>query len=278
MSAPPASSSPPPPPRAFGPQYVEDVTLRDGTRVRLRLIRPSDKEQLVAGFARLSSHSRYLRFFTDKASLSESELRYLTEVDGEHHFAIGVGLIDDDDQESDGIAIGRFVCLSEEPHVAEPALAVVDDAQGQGLGRLLLLRLIAAAAERGVEAFRCDFLATNQSMQDLLRDISPQVAFEADGPVVTAQFPLPNVRADQSPEEGSPGDPMFRWFRLVAEQVVVLRHQFEAHSDGLRERWRRLAQQIRTRGWSGRAGEETKAEEPAEADEPRPEGSSDAGE
>lgn len=235
--------------RIFGPDYVEEITLRDGARVRLRPIRPSDKAGLVEGFARLSPQSRYLRFFTDKATLSQAELRYLTEVDGERHFALAAGRLRDDGSEGLGLAIGRFVCLPDEPDVAEPALAVVDDAQGLGLGRLLLLRLIAAAAERGVRSFRCDFLATNQSMQSLLREVSPSVTFVPDGPVVTAEFPLPHVRADHSPQEATPADPLFRWFRLAAEQVVEVRHQLEAHSEDLRQRWRQWVDQLRPRGF-----------------------------
>ncbi|MEX1368351.1 MAG: GNAT family N-acetyltransferase [Nannocystaceae bacterium] len=230
--------------RVFGPEYVEDLDLRDGTRVRLRPIRPADKQRLADGLHRLSPQSRYLRFFTNKERLTETELRYLTEVDGEDHFALGVSRIDEHGQEGDGLGIGRFVRLADEPRVAEPALAVLDDAQGKGLGRLLMLRLIAAAAERGIVTFRCDFLAINSSMQDLLRDVAPEVEFEADGPVVTAEFPLPVVRADEPLEGASLVGPMFKWFKLVAEQAVELRRQFEAHGDLMRERWRKLQAQL----------------------------------
>ncbi|MCA9711905.1 MAG: hypothetical protein KDK70_39070, partial [Myxococcales bacterium] len=246
-----AGSDPLPSPasRVFGPDYAEEVALRDGSRVRLRLVRPGDKAQLVAGLHRLSPHSRYLRFFTDKERLTEAELRYLTEVDGEDHFALGVSRLDDEGREGEGLAIGRFVRLADEPRVAEPALAVVDHAQGQGLGRLLLLRLIAAAAERHVEAFRCDFLAINRGMQELLREVSPDVHFHSDGPVVTAEFRLPHVPHDAPPERAASAGPMFDWLRLAAEQVMQLRRTFEEYGEHLRERWQRLQAQVRrTRG------------------------------
>ncbi|MCA9649911.1 MAG: GNAT family N-acetyltransferase [Myxococcales bacterium] len=241
------------PHRAFGPDYVEDLELRDGTRVRLRPIRPTDKARLVDGLHRLSPHSRYLRFFTDKERLTEAELRYLTEVDGESHFAIGASRLDEHGHEGEGLGIGRFVRLAHEPRVAEPALAVVDDAQGLGLGRLLMLRLIAAATERGIETFRCDFLAINSSMQELLREVSDEVRFESDGPVVTAEFPLPVVRADEPMERAPLVGPLFRWLKLVAEQAVELRRLFEAHGEQLLERWRELQRQLerRTRGTDG---------------------------
>jgi GNAT superfamily N-acetyltransferase len=231
--------------RAFGSDYVEELALRDGTRVRLRTIKPADKQRLVAGLARLSPQSRYLRFFTDKERLTDGELRYLTELDGERHFAIGATRVEADGSEGEGLGIGRFVRLPDEPEVAEPALAVVDDAQGLGLGRLLLLRLVAAAAERGVEVFRCDFLAINRGMQALLEDVSPDVRFRSDGPVVTAEFRLPNVPPDEPMERAPSVGPMFAWMKLVAEQVVELRRLFESGSAELEKRWAELQRALR---------------------------------
>lgn len=231
-------------PRVFGPEYTEPLELRDGTRACLRPIHPGDKEQLAAGLLRLSPQSRYLRFFTDKERLTETELRYLTEVDGEDHFALGILRLDDDGHEVEGLGIGRFVRIPDEPHVAEPALAVVDDAQGLGLGRLLLLRLIAAATERDVRVFRCDFLAINQGMEALLRNVSSQVEFRSEGPVVTAEFALPQVPANAPPERASRLGPMFVWFKLVAGQVMELRRMFEEHGEQLRQQWRLLQREL----------------------------------
>lgn len=230
--------------RALGPDYVEDLALRDGTRARLRTIRATDKERLVAGLARLSPQSRYLRFFTDKERLTDGELRYLTELDGESHFALGAIRLGEDGEEGEGLGIGRFVKLMEDPTVAEPALAVVDDAQGLGIGRLLLLRLVAAATERGVRTFRCDFLAINHGMQELLRDVSPEVRFRSDGPVVTAEFQLPRVPADEAIERAPLVGPMFVWMKLVAEQVMELRKTFETHGEQLRRRWQGLQREL----------------------------------
>lgn len=242
--------------RAFGPEYAEEVALRDGTRVRLRTIRPSDKERLVAGLARLSRQSRYLRFFTDKERLSDPELRYLTELDGERHFAIGASRIEPDGGEGEGLGIGRFVVLAGEPTVAEPALAVVDDVQGQGLGRLLLLRLVSAAAERGIETFRCDFLAVNRGVQHLLEEVSPDVRFRSDGPVVTAEFRLPHVPADEPIERAPMVGPMFAWMKLVAEQVMELRRLFESGKEQLEKRWSELQAELGTLRRRGDGGDE----------------------
>ena len=52
-------------------------TLRDGTRLVIRPIRPSDKAGLSAGLASLSELSRHRRFLSPKVRFTAAELRYL---------------------------------------------------------------------------------------------------------------------------------------------------------------------------------------------------------
>src|SRR4249919_1791168 len=87
------------------------IVLRDGSRVRLRQIHGSDKELLLRGFERLSRESRYRRFLTPTAHLSEAVVRYLTEVDHHDHEAI-VAL---DEESGEGIGVARYVRNSERP-------------------------------------------------------------------------------------------------------------------------------------------------------------------
>ena len=64
------------------------VRLRDDSEVVVRPIEPGDKGALVSMFERLSEQSRYQRFMTAVGELSESQLRYLTEVDHHDHEAL----------------------------------------------------------------------------------------------------------------------------------------------------------------------------------------------
>ena len=157
--------------RRFTLDYIERAELHDGTPVLLRLLRPTDKELLHAGFRQLSPESRYARFFTPKSSLSDDELSYLTEVDQEDHVAIGA--VSDRDGEQTGLGIARFIRFRDHPETAEAAIVVTDEVQRQGLGRLLLLRLVAAARERGIERFRFEVLASNTGMASLIAEIAP---------------------------------------------------------------------------------------------------------
>ena len=158
----------------FTPGYNERVTLRNGASAELRLIRPDDKELLLRGFHELSSTSRYLRFLVPKTSLSTSELRYLTEVDHLNHIAIGaVSIPASSDEEPRGLGIARLIAIKDEPGYAEAAIAVRDEIQGQGLGSMLFQRLVAAGRERGITHVRCEVLAANNTMKDLIASIAP---------------------------------------------------------------------------------------------------------
>jgi GNAT superfamily N-acetyltransferase len=206
----------------FGPDYREDTTLADGTAVRLRLIRADDKERLRAGFAKLSPASRYRRFFAAKHALSEAELRYLTELDGVTHLAIGAARLDDGD-EGDGLGVARFIRIADQPAIAEAAIAVLDEVQGKGLGTLLFLRLVAAAAERGVERFRCEVLGDNAAAVEMLTKIAPQHTIEVKDGVARIEFALPAVAAREPVAAAPRESPLFRFFRLAAAGTVEWR-------------------------------------------------------
>ena len=86
-----------------------------------------------------------------------------------------------------------FVRLSNEPGVAEPAIAVIDDYQGQGLGRILLKRLTLAARERGIERFRFDFLPQNRKIWRMLSDFKKYATILEHNEAVTIELELPQL-------------------------------------------------------------------------------------
>jgi GNAT superfamily N-acetyltransferase len=153
------------------PDFREQHRLRDGTLVTLRLIQPTDKDELARAMRAMSPESRYRRFFTTAAEPTPELLRYLTEVDGHDHLAIVAGIESLDLKTERGVSVARFVRFPDEPEVAEAAVAVVDDMQGKGLGTLLLSVLARAARERGIQRFRGEVLATNEPMRCLLEQI-----------------------------------------------------------------------------------------------------------
>jgi RimJ/RimL family protein N-acetyltransferase len=145
------------------------ATLRDGGRVLLRPLRPSDREVYLRGFEHLGSSSRYMRFFSPKPRLTDTELHYFLDVD--HHDHEALVAIDVDGGE--GIGVARYVRERDHPEVAEVSITVVDEHQGRGLGALLLERLAERAAEEGVQRLRALVLADNHRMLTLIRSRWP---------------------------------------------------------------------------------------------------------
>jgi GNAT superfamily N-acetyltransferase len=209
----------------FGSTYKEDVTLADGTAVRLRCVRPTDKALLLAGFDRLSPESRYRRFFTERAALSEADLRYLTEVDGVRHFALGA-LCRDEAGCQHGIGVTRYVSLDGE--AAEPAVAVVDEMQGKGLGRVLFQRLVEAAIERGIKRFTAEVLATNDPMRAILGEVSQDYGKVSDAGVLVIDVPL-----EALPQAHVHRNPIYQLIRYAAQGMVVMRRalSFGGHDE-----------------------------------------------
>ncbi|MGH8502397.1 MAG: GNAT family N-acetyltransferase [Gammaproteobacteria bacterium] len=205
----------------FDANYREDVTLAGGLRIRFRTVSPSDRQKLAEGFARLSAESRHRRFFSTKTALTDAELRFLTTPDGIDHVAIGTVEIDADGEEGDGVGIGHLVRVAERPEVAELALTVLDARQGMGIGRMLLERLIAAAAERGIQRIRCHLLADNVRMRRLIRHALGDAAFTREGETMTGEFPVPATTEPEQVSQDEAAAPLFGLLRLLAAGSVM---------------------------------------------------------
>jgi acetyltransferase len=149
--------------------------LADGTQVLLRPIRSDDKARLDEAFGRLSDESRRLRFLAPKPRLSSSELRYLTEIDGDGHVALLAVLAHRPDFI---VGVGRFVRLADRPDSAEVAIVVGDPWQGQGLGRHMGLALADIARAHGIRRFTASMLSDNHAAHALFSRISDRLHYE----------------------------------------------------------------------------------------------------
>jgi len=155
--------------------YSTSATLRDGTAVRLRAVRPDDTAAFRRGFQQLSSQAIYHRFFQTKQGLTDAELAYLTEVDFRRHVALVVELAQELETPSgrhfpgELLGVARFIRLPRDrgDHVAEVAFTVGDEVQGRGIGTLLLRHLTIMARDLGIRGFVAEVLPDNRAMLDV---------------------------------------------------------------------------------------------------------------
>ena len=160
--------------RRYDAGYAEPARLKSGAEVLFRPLGPGDAARISALFEALSPHSRQLRFLYSKTTLTESELHTLSDVDGEQRFAIAACL---PSRGGEMVGVVRFARADGSPD-AEVAVAVIDEFQGCGLGRLLLRRIIEAARERGITSLHFDVSDENAAMLGLLRSELPRARFE----------------------------------------------------------------------------------------------------
>jgi ribosomal protein S18 acetylase RimI-like enzyme len=137
----------------------------------------------------MSRQSRYRRFFTAMDRLSDRQLAYFTEIDYHDHFAWVALAIDEPG--SPGVAVGRYIRLSDDPRSADIALAVTDEFQGRGLGSILLESLVEVAQANGIDHFVGHVLADNAPMIALLKHAGAETSFEEPG-VLVIDFDLPD--------------------------------------------------------------------------------------
>jgi RimJ/RimL family protein N-acetyltransferase len=169
------------------------LVLRDGTEITLRPLRSTDRETFAAGFQRLSEVSRYRRFLSPMPRLTDRLLSFLTEVDQIDHVA-WVAVVHEAGRPV-GAAVARFVRLAD-PALAEPAVTVIDDYQGQGLGGLLFDALVLDALDHGISRFEGVVLAENAPSRAMLarrgarfrRDGGDVLGFTVDVPARARQL------------------------------------------------------------------------------------------
>jgi len=188
-------------------------TLRDGRRVCLRAPCAGDMDQVKECFQRLSPDSRRLRFFIAKRVLTDAELDFFTLADGQDHIAVAALELGVDGREARIHGMARCIRAQEGSSRGELAVAVADDVQGLGVGRLLIEELGRAARTQGIERFVIETLSDNVGMCALAARLGGAVLSREVGSV---HYDLPTALAG-APETppaaagDTPGRAMYAW-------------------------------------------------------------------
>jgi hypothetical protein len=110
--------------------------------------------------------------------------------------------------------------LPDDPIVAEAAVAVIDEFQNRGLGRLLLVRLVAAARERGVERFRATTLAENPAARALIADLGGEPRADLGDDTLSVELALPAATAPATAAAVPRTSALYRLFQSVAQGII----------------------------------------------------------
>ncbi len=162
------------------PQELETtITLRDGTGMRLRPIRPDDATLVRRFLESVSPEDIRARFHGAMRDFSGPLLVRLTQIDYDREIAL-IGFRDGDE-----LPLGVVRLYADPDRISgEFAILVRSDLHGHGLGTILMRRIIAEARTRGLSRLVGSVLRDNSRMLRLVRELG-FVAENARGEEVT---------------------------------------------------------------------------------------------
>jgi GNAT superfamily N-acetyltransferase len=143
----------------------ERVTLRDGSIVVIRPVRPADTSLITEGFEHLSAVTRYQKFLLDRP-LRTSDVEEVTHL-GPDHDALGAI----DPATGAGVGLARCVRHRDDPSCATAAVIVVSGWQNRGLGTRLLKRLADRARAAGVESFESHMIVGDRTARQVFESV-----------------------------------------------------------------------------------------------------------
>jgi RimJ/RimL family protein N-acetyltransferase len=161
--------------RQYPAYYEEWITLRDGSAVFLRPIKPIDGALLLELFQKLSPETIYFRFLTHLERLQPEMLRQLVEIDYETHFALAA-IITDDTKESI-IGTCRYIVKEDGKH-AELTVILRDDWQRKGLGKLMVTRVVDIARSKGLASIGILLDYRNEGIKRVFASLGYPVSYE----------------------------------------------------------------------------------------------------
>ena len=171
--------------------------LANGEQIRFRSVSPDDESMVAEAFNTASQETLLHRFFTPLRRLSSEQVRPLVMIDPLREVCLVGELTVETGKRI--VCGARYVRLTD-PLMAEIALTVHDDYQGQGVGGFILRQLIRLGRDNGIRIFAADVLATNARMLRLLEKLAPQRRSTLSGGVCRIEFDLTDatLRADDS--------------------------------------------------------------------------------
>jgi RimJ/RimL family protein N-acetyltransferase len=171
--------------------YPEELerydTLRDGTEIFFRPVKPTDETALSEMLYSLSEESVQKRYMTRTTTFPHKDVQKLTNIDYQQDIAI-VGTVPGASGEQ-VVAIAQYF-LDPKTQTAEVAFIVQDEWQQKGMGTFLLDYITRIAKQRGVKHFAAKVLPVNKPMLAIFYNSGYKVNTEFDGDVYSITYDL----------------------------------------------------------------------------------------
>jgi acetyltransferase len=177
--------------RPYPAEYVTSLTLRDGTPLELRPIRPDDEPLMVRFHEMLSEESVYFRYFGTMSlgqRTAHERLIRICCIDYDREIAL-IAVRRSSEQQPEIMAVGRLIKMHA-ARTAEMSLVVADRFQHLGLGTELSRQLLRAAEAEGMLGISAVILPENQPMLRICRRLGFELEHDPQAGVVRANITL----------------------------------------------------------------------------------------
>jgi len=172
-------------------EYPRDLeryeTLKDGSQIFYRPVKPTDEPALADMLYSLSQASVHTRYFTSKMTFPHRAVQKLTNIDYRTDLAI-VGVVPGPAGE-EIVAFAQYF-VDPKNQVAEVAFIVQDEWQQKGMGSFLMGYLAEIARGRGIRKLSAKVLPINKPMLTVFRNAGLKMATEFDGESYDLTFDL----------------------------------------------------------------------------------------
>jgi acetyltransferase len=178
--------------RPYPTQYISSWTLKDGTPVAIRPIRPEDEPAMVKFHETLSERSVYLRYFhlmNLEQRTTHERLTRICFIDYDREMALVAVGRNRETGESEILGVGRMMKLVGS-NEGEVAVLVSDKWQGRGLGRELLSRLVVIGGDEKLTKLSADILPDNQDVMRICERLGFALKRSEEDDVVRAEYKL----------------------------------------------------------------------------------------
>ncbi|KST68603.1 bifunctional acetate--CoA ligase family protein/GNAT family N-acetyltransferase [Mastigocoleus testarum] len=178
--------------RPYPNQYIYTWEMRNGTKVKIRPIRPEDEPLIIKFHHTISEESVYFRYFhLIKLSrrIAHERLTRLCFIDYDRQIALVADYKNPHTQQHEILAVGRLSKLNGKRE-AEFALIISDRHQCQGLGSELLQQLLQIGRDEHLKKISAEILAENTAMQHVCKKLGFHIERTEDPSVLTAEIQL----------------------------------------------------------------------------------------
>jgi acetyltransferase len=178
--------------RRYPTEYVSHWTMKDGSNVVFRPIRPEDETLMVEFHKSLSDSTVYLRYFQMQrleSRVAHERLIRKCFLDYDREIALVVERLDKETGHLGLIGVGR---LARQRQIEEAELGVViaDRCQGAGLGTELMRRLLQIARAEKIRRIEAHILSENSPMVALAKRFHFDCVSDEDPASLTATLDL----------------------------------------------------------------------------------------